>query len=237
MSEARRNLSSSAIIDNKVEYARGAFKMVYKGKYTEGSRTGQDCVCKVFISGSVYEKSFFQHEMDVVSKATDIVRGFNALGALDKKIIINQPEIWQFQYGDQALNLIEPMIDNFEKFNSNSGWVQNTTPWGKAMQALTHFSYHHSGGQFALCDLQGGIYSDGLILTDPVVMSRDGRFGPTDLGKDGIENFFALHTCSNYCRSSWSRPANRNQIFQPIKGTTMMQVQTQLGRYPLSRQY
>lgn len=33
--------------------------------------------------------------------------------------------------------------------------------WGEAMQALSHFSYHKSGGQFLLCDLQGGSYRNG----------------------------------------------------------------------------
>ena len=51
------------------------------------------------------------------------------------------------------------------------------------MQALSHYSYHVSSGQFVLCDLQGGIYSDGAIITDPVIISRSaGTYGPTDLG-------------------------------------------------------
>jgi hypothetical protein len=37
-----------------------------------------------------------------------------------------------------------------------------------------------------LCDLQGGVYSDGVVLTDPVVMSRDNSLGPTDLGPPGL---------------------------------------------------
>ncbi|KAF9161458.1 hypothetical protein BGX20_002107 [Mortierella sp. AD010] len=185
MAESRCNNSTSAAIDSSVEYARGAFKKVYKGKYTEGSRTGQPCVSKVFISGSVFENSYFQHEMDVVKKATEIVRAFNGLELINKRIVINQPEIWVFR-DSQALTLIEPLIENFEKFNSNSGWTQDTTSWGQAMQALAHYSFHYSNGQLTLCDLQGGVYSDGIVLTDPVVMSTDRRFGPTDLGKDGI---------------------------------------------------
>jgi hypothetical protein len=40
------------------------------------------------------------------------------------------------------------------------------------MQALSHYSYHTSGGQFLVCDLQGGIYRDGVIL-DPIILSRE----------------------------------------------------------------
>ena len=36
---------------------------------------------------------------------------------------------------------------------------------------LSHYSYHVSNGAYLLCDLQGGVYKDGVVLTDPVVMS------------------------------------------------------------------
>lgn len=46
-------------------------------------------------------------------------------------------------------------------------------------------------GMFLLCDLQGGHYQDEYVLTDPVVMSSNNskRFGATDLGSEGINNF------------------------------------------------
>ncbi|GJJ77407.1 hypothetical protein EMPS_09766 [Entomortierella parvispora] len=233
---SRRNNANRAIIDRSFEYARGSFKKVYQGEYIKGSRAGESCICKVFISGSVFEKSYFQHELEVVEKATEIVSAYNALKLINKNIIINQPEIWEFE-DDKELNLVEPMIDNFEKFNSNTGWVEDVTSWGQVMQALTHFSYHHSSGQFTLCDLQGGVYSDGIVLTDPVVMSMNQRFGPTDLGRDGIENFFARHVCGSYCQSSWARPRRRPLLFQAKKGTTMIRVETRTGRSPLSKRY
>jgi Alpha-kinase family len=79
----------------------------------------------------------------------------------------------------------------FLKFNSNSGYTNGAD----FMQALSHFSYHHSNGQF-LCDLQGGHYEDVYVLTDPVIMSSGDTktFGATDLGEEGIGNFFAHHT-------------------------------------------
>lgn len=53
--------------------------------------------------------------------------------------------------------LVEPYIEDFEKFNSNSGWAPVTgNLWSDVMQALSHFSYHNSGGQYLLCSLQGG---------------------------------------------------------------------------------
>jgi hypothetical protein len=60
------------------------------------------------------------------------------------------------------------------------------------MQALSHLSYHVSRGQYVLCDLQGGIHCEGVILTDIAVLSRKRRFGPTDAGPPGIWNFLAV---------------------------------------------
>ena len=72
------------------------------------------------------------------------------------------------------------------------------------MQALSHYSYHVSSGQFVLCDLQGGIYSDGAIITDPVIISRSaGTYGPT-WAPDGILNFFGHHVCNKFCHSTWT---------------------------------
>lgn len=73
----------------------------------------------------------------------------------------------------------------------------------QVMQALSHFSYHATGGGFLLCDLQGAIYDRSVVLTDPVVHSRDGRFGATDMGIAGIQNFFHRHHCNDYCSCGW----------------------------------
>lgn len=51
--------------------------------------------------------------------------------------------------------------------------------WGEAMQALSHFSYHHSNAAFLLCDLQGNADETGMVLTDPAVSSADQRYGPS----------------------------------------------------------
>ena len=74
---------------------------------------------------------------------------------------MNTPEIW-YHADRRTQSLVEPMIAHFQKFNSNSGWVGDSgDSWCQAMQALSHFSFHDSDGSYLLCDLQGGVYSDG----------------------------------------------------------------------------
>lgn len=38
------------------------------------------------------------------------------------------------------------------------------------MQSLSHFGYHVTGGNYVLCDLQGGVYHREVVLSDPVIL-------------------------------------------------------------------
>lgn len=225
----RYNNASSALFDGNAllhPFASGAFRWVAKGKYTRGDRAGQAAVTKWFKTGTVFAEDYFTLDIKAVDKALEIVNRFNQLNIVSKPIKINVPEVWTF---DQASGkwagsktLTEPFIQNYEKFNSNSGWTDTTRQWAQVMQALSHFSYHVSGGMFVLCDIQGGIYQNEVVLSDPVILSRNRTYGVTDLGPQGISSFFSTHTCNSFCRPHWTLPANRIQHFQPRMGTTML---------------
>ncbi|KAG6039702.1 hypothetical protein E4U41_002196 [Claviceps citrina] len=209
-------------------FAQGAFRWVAKGTYTSVPRVDQPCVVKWFKTGAVFSNDYFTLDIKAVDKALEFVDKFNLLGIVDKGVKINVPGIWRFtedSHGDWAGQIIlcEPFIQNYQKFNSNTGWADESEKWGEVMQALSHFSYHLSGGQFVLCDLQGGIYQREVVLSDPVILSRDRQYGVTDLGPEGISSFFSQHDCNSYCRPHWTRPANPRQFFRPVPGTTMMQ--------------
>ena len=235
---SRENKATAAKVTTSTVYATGTFKNVYKGKYNEGERAGQECVCKIFKSGSVFKESYFQVELQIVAKTLEIVNSFNKCKLVDKPIWLNQPEIWTFRPGSSKEGekaLVEPMISNFEKFNSNTGWTpEETSSWIDVMQALSHFSYYSSNRLVLLCDLQGGIYRDGFVITDPVVMSESREYGPTDLGPDGIATFFAHHKCSKYCRSNWMTPSDKNVYFKLQKGSAMS-LPTRQSRAPLTQ--
>jgi hypothetical protein len=162
-----------------------------------------------------------------MNKAHDLIKEWNGRNFINKLIMLNIPEVWTFCHdcspniaGKKVLQ--EPFINNYQKFNSNTGWADNETPWPRIMQALSHFSYHVSGGQFVLCDLQGGIYSNAVCLTDPVILSRSKMYGLTDLGPQGISSFFSNHKCNEFCRADWSKPHDQRRYFHPQAGTSMM---------------
>jgi hypothetical protein len=192
-------------------------------EYTAGESAGEKCVTKVLRSGPVFIESAFEYELAVVKQAADIIDKFNDAEILDDEVWLAEPQIWYWEDKSQGMNLDERFLENFQKFNSNTGWVSGgLCDWNDGMQALSHFSYHVSGGQFVLCDLQGAVYGDGVILSDIVLHSRDRRFGATDMGAEGIANFFHWHECNEYCCCGWTRPRKTHTYFPLRSGTSMM---------------
>ncbi|KAJ3194917.1 hypothetical protein HDU67_004557, partial [Dinochytrium kinnereticum] len=170
--------------------------------------------------------------------ALELVNRFNSDRIINRDIWINQPEVWTFlpdsrRAGEKCI--VEPMIANFEKFNSNTGWTPAvSSPWIKVMQALSHHSYHTTNRALLYCDLQGGVYPDGFVITDPVIMSATQEYGPTDLGPLGISTFFSRHQCNEFCNRQWMRPHDQTQYFEVQQGSAMV-LPTRKTRAPLTR--
>lgn len=161
---SRSNQSNFAHFPRDVgPFSKGSFKTVWRGRYTEGPRKGQECVSKAF-TRPAFADHYFDLEMKVNRRTQRIVDAWNAAGVIPKPVVLNVPEIWRSSGGaGQEKRLVEPFIQDFKKYNSNGGWVYFPgTSWSDALQALSHFSYHHSGGQLLLCDIQGGIYPNRL---------------------------------------------------------------------------
>ena len=77
--------------------------------------------------------------------------------------------------------------------------------WTDLGVAFSHFTFKHTGDYLLVCDLQGVPATDDkgrktLLLTDPAIHCKvPVRFGTTNMGKHGFEEFFAKHKCNRYC--------------------------------------
>ena len=211
-------------------FASGAFRWVAKGKYTRGANKGKPCVFKWFQdvnTQNIYQERFFAEDIKAVDKSVEIVDMFNKENIIQLPVKMCIPAVFKWAmdgYEDHkkgTLCLVEPFIENFQKFNSNSGWVATGVPWVNVMQALSHYSYHVRGGQYLLCDLQGAIENDAIVLTDPVIHSMSEEYGLTDLGRMGIETFFHRHSCTRFCNNSWTQPNRTGNFVELQEGTTM----------------
>lgn len=218
---ARKNLGDGISIDYNNTIGSGTFKDVYLGKYTNGPRSNQPCVEKRVRSGPMSAKDLCANETAINEKALSFIQRFNDTQVCQLEFYLNFSEVWQTRNKTDCL--VEPYIRNFEKFNSNSGWVpKSAANRVLAAQALSHFSYHVSGGHFVLCDLQGGRFNKGIALTDPVILSNSRRFGPTDLGREGMLAFFSNHQCNQFCDASWHRPRGPSAVVPIRQGTSAM---------------
>jgi hypothetical protein len=95
------------------------------------------------LSGTSWLASVFDKDREVVDKAVEIVQKFNNAGHVNKAVMVNMPGVWRYLHNESnriagiagARVLVEPMIENFQKFNSNSGWVlEDQQRWTHVMQ-------------------------------------------------------------------------------------------------------
>ncbi|KAM0479033.1 hypothetical protein ACHAPX_005012 [Trichoderma viride] len=207
-------------------YVETTLRSVAKGAYGLGPRWNEPCVVKWFKSSANFADVFFTLDVNAVNLAMEIVNKFNKCLTY-KTIKVNIPEMWTASNDSTSpwagkTVLCEPFIKDYQKFNSNTGWNDASATWGEIMQALSHFSYHESNGGHVLCDLQGGLNGDEAVITDPVILSRGRSHGVTDLGQEGISNFFSQHVCSVYCQDSWIKPSDLIQCFESSPKTLMI---------------
>ena len=95
---------------------------------------------------------------------------------------------------------------NYEKFNSNEGFVLEPDRSADALrteqlelpQAFSHFTHEATGGEEMVVDIQGTASS--CCYTDPQLHSSDCRYGRADRGAKGFADFFASHRCNSVCR-------------------------------------
>ncbi len=202
-------------------FMSSCFLHVEEGKYKGGERDGQDCVGKWLKQGTASSSDEFAFEIKAVDKAQEIVKQYNQIYNPSVPFSINfLPEVLQLQDRgrDACLVLCEPFIEDCHKFNSNSGWYCEYKVYHRLAQAFSHFSYHITAGNYLVCDLQGGFEDEKEIaLSSPAILSRTGEFGDTDLGIDGIDNFF-MHQLAT---------STANQVGSNLPTHTMSSLQFQ----------
>jgi hypothetical protein len=91
------------------------------------------------------------------------------------------------------------------KWNSNYGYI-NFKETCDAVQAFSHWTWHVTGGELMVCDIQGlwDEQREQYTLFDPAVHAPSEaallRFGATNLGEAGIRQFFITHNCNHICK-------------------------------------
>lgn len=226
ISAARTNLSSHDIRIGPRKIGEGEFREVLEGTYIGGNRNNQAAACKRFKPQYRHlSQSYFASDFQIIDLTISYAEAWNRECPFGLEITVNKGAI---HYSNSGIAyLVEPEIRCFEKFTSNSGWIGDTSDRDvRVMAAFTHFTYHQSGGTLIVCDLQGRYRSKGrksrFELTDPAVCSVARGYGPTDLGRQGIESFFANFTPNEYTQNHWLKLSGSRAHFRRTMGTTFI---------------
>jgi len=186
--------------------------------------TGEQVVVKQFKNHPPMEEEFWDRDVMAYERAEELAIRWNREHPTDRPLEVVIPKRAYIRAPDPARHfvvgewvLVEEYIEGvYQKFNSNSGWVGDRR---LSVQAFCHWTYHVSGGSELFCDAQGVRYLDGYRLTDPCIMSQKQIYGITDLGREGIVQWFSLHVCNEHCRAEWSRPRDA-YVFLPVTKET-----------------
>ena len=234
VSAARTNLTSQQVsIHTDDSIGEGSFRVCYRGTYIGGNRNKQEAACKQFKPQfRSMESEYFAADFRIADRAIEYADEWNQFCRERREIIVSKGDVKNTHRGKTYL--VEPLIRDFTKFTSNSGWIDSGQSWDiLAMEAFSHFTYHRSGGMLLVCDLQGRYRKDKFgrgaknksrfELSDPAICSRKRSYGPTDLGEKGIDSFFCNHVCNQFCNINgrWQRPRNPRNWFQNCSATSM----------------
>lgn len=189
------------------------------------------------------DRSLLHNDIKVVEKANKLIAAFNSMRIIaDVTLRLATTSVMRIAHGPRAGQhvLVESGVERAAtRVNSNSGWSLRASrraaglrelPWvdgahatsavaeqrmASVLDALSHFSYHHSSGTLLLCNLSAcwDAQHTTLTLCDVSLLSRAQTYGPTDLGPSGIANFFGHHVCSGCCRRDWMNPPDASVLF------------------------
>ena len=121
-------------------------------------------------------------------------------------------------------NFVEPFINGyFVKFIDNNGWI-NEDEFHSTLHTFAHWTWVYTKGNILICDIQGVTANNTFLLTDPALHHKDDMkfmYSETNLGEDGIVQFFKTHQCNKLCQGL-NLPKHRDQSLpNTLKGTTI----------------
>jgi hypothetical protein len=157
--------------------------------------TGLNCVAKIaYFPDEDSQETYF---LDVWIQSYLVRKFAESYNSYKPPKEIEFVNAWVMKLVDRdCLCGVEPYIGReYRKHNNNFGYVSDVdrnTP-----QAFSHFSHVVSDSKLLICDIQG--VND--LYTDPQVHSQaGGLYGKGDMGREGINKFFATHRCNALCK-------------------------------------
>jgi hypothetical protein len=190
--EGRWTKRNTLVLINPVAFARGNMRSSYY--VIDFSCIEKTFVAKKYRRPTIEPAQYFD-DVAMHSIAEFWAQKFNRMGPPKTVRFVPAAVLELITRSPRILLAVEPHLSGeFIKHNNNNGFVsddQRCTP-----QAFSHFTFHCSGGQLMIVDIQGV----GDDYTDPQILSRDGQgYGRGNLGQKGMRKFFKTHRCNAVC--------------------------------------
>ena len=189
-------------------FAEGRFRLAYKGRWTvHPSKVGQQLVLKKMKDRYSGNPSDWDTTVKIYTKASELAQSFNEYSKTDHPVSFTGVDVVFVSclFDQSAVPkigeyvVVEDYIEGeYKKWCNNYGYLSTES---QSMPAFMHWSWVHTKGQLMIADLQGVRGDDRFSLTDPVIMSVDNSYGPTDTGVEGMIMFFQKHECNKFCRN------------------------------------
>ena len=200
-------------------FAQGGIRNVFSMTEQRGRGLGL-CDKQLVAKESRHEVSYaerlsFHKETSICqTRAAELARSFNRKV---RNCGVKGAEMWSIEFlrtdvyrlvdsdapGGFRYLAVEPRLEgNYEKYNSNNGFVlKGTGAKFEIPQAFSHFTFEETSGKEMVVDIQGSSTKSSYRYTDPQLHSRDCQYGRADRGTKGFTDFFASHTCNGICRA------------------------------------
>lgn len=189
-----------------------------------------DCmlVAKRYLKTSVGDDQYFD-DVSMHSISGHWARVFNAVNPPKKVRFVPAAVLLLPKRDPPLIMAMEPQLTGrFIKYNNNCGYVRRNARW--TPQAFSHFTYHASGHELIIVDIQG--VDD--YYTDPQILSPDGEgYGRGNLGRKGIQRFLDSHRCNSVCKAIGLPPlvkTSKGVIAPPSAGNSCSALSPLEGR-------
>jgi hypothetical protein len=141
--------------------------------------------------------------------ASFLANEFSKLPQVSKtiKYLKSKGIVFQDLSGQKRFGTIESILDgDFIKWSNNADYVkgENDVDFFATLEAFSHWTHYATKEYLVVVDIQGIKSADSseFFLTDPAIHTKDRhRFGDTNLGVGGMDQYFSRHRCNQICRA------------------------------------
>lgn len=190
-------------------FAKGSLRFAFYGQFSSDDSPLVDVVFKELASvasSNTSNLSVYREHLEIQAIAQFLADQFNdeqhrLFRSFTPVVYADAGLVQQRLNASKIYQVERRMHHEWRKWNNNSGGV-SLSEYSTLLQAFSHWTYHVTSGRLMVVDLQGVKVERAYLLTDPALHCDDlQRFRETrtNLGVQGMRQFFRTHVCSDVC--------------------------------------